>query len=136
MGPAGDRSPLHRDLRSKSQRAPGLEADSGLPWCGEPGREGVAGGLQEEAFRRQRTASGQLEPGEGVRCHSVHVMSSYLWPREHPACRPGAAQALFTAEIGLHFPLWRLPSWIPSRRSLLSFVLTQSRPLVSRLRNS
>lgn len=85
MGPAGDRSPLHRDLRSKSQRAPGLEADSGLPWCGEPGREGVAGGLQEEAFRRQRTASGQLEPGEGVRCHSVHVMSSYLWPREHPA---------------------------------------------------
>lgn len=52
------------------------------------------------------------------------------------AAGPGAAQALFTAEIGLHFPLWRLPSWIPSRRSLLSFVLTQSRPLVSRLRNS
>lgn len=39
------------------------------------GWKGWPGGLQKEALQRQRTASGQLEPGEGMRCHSVYVMS-------------------------------------------------------------
>lgn len=118
----------HHGLCKKSQGQPwpksfqGLEQTLGLRGCGAG--EGWPGGLQKETLPRQRTASGQLEPGEGMRCHSVCVMSllSVAQGAPWPAGSRGrnGPRLLLTAEISLHFSHLRLPLLeSPLHRSLL-----------------
>lgn len=140
----------HQDLCKKSQGQPWpkslqcLEADSGLTaYVGvvsrvrkeDAGLGGWSGGVQEEASLRQRTASGQLEPGGGDEM-------PFRLRQEPLICGPGSAtglQGLWAAGAGVapgscsqlksglqFFPLSSL-SWNPHSYVLLFCVDSKPR---------